>query len=402
MVIEASIRDKFQALAARLDEHTRRIWAATEARALGCGGVSLVARAPAVSRRAIRRGLCEVETGDVLPQGRVRRPGGGRKSALYHQPGLSEKLESLVEPLTRGDPMSPLRWTCKSTRRLAGELIRLGCSVSSRIVRMRLHEMGYRLQANRKTLEGKQHPDRNGQFEHINARVTAEMRAAQPVMSVDTQKKELIGNFANAGKQWRQRNAALRVNGHDFPDPSVPRAHPYGIYELTRNRGFVNVGTDHDTATFAVASIRAGWRVQGRRAYPQARRLQITADAGGSNGSRLRLWKWELQRLADELRLPISVCHFPPGTSKWNKVEHRVFAFITSNGRGEPLTDYATVVNLIAHTTTSTGLKVSCRLDRRRYPTGRKVSDEDWATINMVRDDYHGDWNYTIRPRPRS
>jgi len=343
--------------------------------------------------------LRELAAGEVLPQGRVRRPGGGRKSAVYHQPGLPEKLESLVEPLTRGDPMSPLRWTCKSTRRLAGELVRLGFSISSRIVRLLLHDMGYSLQGNRKTLEGKQHPDRNGQFEYINARVTAQMRAGQPVISVDTKKKELIGNYANAGKQWRKREDVCRVNGHDFPDPSVPRAHPYGIYELKRNRGFVNVGTDHDTATFAVASIRAWWRAQGRRAYPQARRLQITADAGGSNGARLRLWKWELQRLADELRLPISVCHFPPGTSKWNKVEHRLFAFITSNWRGEPLCDYATVVNLIAKTTTSTGLKVSCRLDRRRYPTGRKISDEDWATINLVRDDYHGDWNYTIRPR---
>ncbi|MBA4380814.1 MAG: ISAzo13 family transposase [Anaerolinea sp.] len=402
MTIEAGIREKFHALAARLDEHTRRIWAATEAHAIGYGGVSLVARATEVSRRAIRRGLRELATGDVLPQGRVRRPGGGRKSAVYHQPGLPKKLESLVDPLTRGDPMSPLRWTCKSTRRLAGELIRLGFSVSSRIVRMLLHEMGYSLQGNRKTLEGKQHPDRNGQFEYINARVVAEMRAAQPVISVDTKKKELIGNYANAGKQWRKREDAPRVNGHDFPDPSVPRAHPYGIYELSRNRGFVNVGTDHDTATFAVASIRAWWRGQGRRAYPKARRLQITADAGGSNGARLRLWKWELQRLADELGLPISVCHFPPGTSKWNKVEHRLFAFITSNWRGEPLCDYATVVNLIARTTTSTGLKVSCRLDRRRYPTGRKVSDEEWATINLVRDDYHGDWNYTIQPRART
>jgi len=261
-----------------------------------------------------------------------------------------------------------------------------------------LQGMGYSLQGNRKTVEGKQHPDRNAQFEYINARVTKEMRAAQPVISVDTKKKELIGNYANRGTQWLRKGEAPKVNGHDFPDPSVPRAHPYGIYELMRNRGFVNVGTDHDTATFAVASIRAWWRVEGRRAYPKAHRLLITADAGGSNGARLRLWKWELQRLSDELRLPIAVCHFPPGTSKWNKVEHRLFSFISSNWRGEPLADYATVVSLISNTTTTTGLKVSCRLDRRRYPVGRKISDEEWAKINLRRDHFHGDWNYTIRP----
>jgi hypothetical protein len=398
MDVEATILQKFQSLSERLDEHTRRMWAATEAKTLGYGGISLVARATNISRPSIHRGLREITTGDVLPQGRTRRSGGGRKSAIYQQPDLPEKLEGLVEPLTRGDPMSPLRWTCKSTRRLSRELARLGFTASSRIVRILLHKMGYSLQGNCKTIEGKQHPDRNGQFEHINSRVSKEIRAAQPVISVDTKKKELIGNYANAGKQWRKKGNVRRVNGHDFPDPSVPRAHPYGIYELTRNRGFVNVGTDHDTATFSVASIRAWWRKEGRVAYPKAKRLLITADAGGSNGPRLRVWKWELQRLADELHMPISVCHFPPGTSKWNKVEHRLFSFISSNWRGEPLTDYATVVNLIAKTTTSTGLKVSCRLDRRRYPVGRKISDEDFAKINLVRNKYHGDWNYTIRP----
>jgi hypothetical protein len=399
MTNEVAIRRKFQALASHFDEHTRRIWAATEASELGYGGISLVARATAISRRAILVGLREIKTGDVLSEGRVRRPGGGRKSGVHHQPDLPEKLEGLVEPLTRGDPESPLRWTCKSTRRLSRELTKLGYSASSRLVAALLPGMGYSLQGNRKTVEGKQHPDRNAQFEHINARVRAEMRAAQPVISVDTKKKELVGNYANQGKQWLRKGDAPQVNGHDFPDPSVPRAHPYGIYELTRNRGFVNVGTDHDTATFAVASIRAWWRAQGRRAYPLARKLLITADAGGSNGSRLRLWKWELQRLADELRLPISVCHFPPGTSKWNKVEHRLFSFITSNWRGEPLADYATVVNLISKTTTTAGLEVSCRLDRRRYPVGRKVSDAEWMKINLHRDEFHGDWNYTIRPR---
>jgi len=399
MTTEAAIRQKFQALATRLDEHTRRVWAATEAGALGYGGISLVARATDISRRAILAGMREIKAGDILPAGRVRRPGGGRKPAIHHQPDLPEKLESLIEPLTRGDPESPLRWTCKSTHRLSLELTGQGYSASSRLVGVLLHRMGYSLQGNRKTIEGKKHPDRNAQFEHINARVLEEMRAAQPVISVDTKKKELVGNYANRGKQWLKKGTATNVNIHDFPDPSVPRAYPYGIYELTRNRGFVNVGTDHDTATFAVASIRTWWRMEGRRAYPKARRLLITADAGGSNGSRLRLWKWELQRLADELRLPISVCHFPPGTSKWNKVEHRLFSFISLNWQGEPLTDYETVVNLISKTTTVTGLKVSCRLDRRRYPLGRKVSDEEWAKINLFKDDFHGDWNYTIRPR---
>lgn len=399
MDFEAKIREKFQFLAPRLDEHTRRIWAATEANAHGYGGVSLVARATNISRRAIHVGQREIKSGDILPIGRSRRPGGGRKSGVDHQPDLPARLESLVEPLTRGDPESPLRWTCKSTHRLSLELTKLGYSASSRLVGALLHGMGYSLQGNRKTIEGKQHPDRNAQFEYINTRVTDSMRANQPIISVDTKKKELIGNYINRGKQWVRKGEALKVNGHDFPNPEVPRAHPYGIYELTRNRGFVNVGTDRDTATFAVASIRTWWRAEGRRAYPKAKRLLITADAGGSNGPRLRLWKWELQRLSNELRLPIAVCHFPPGTSKWNKVEHKLFSFISSNWRGEPLTDYATVVNLISKTTTSTGLKVSCRLDRRRYPVGLKVSDEEWAKINLLRDDFHGDWNYTIRPR---
>ena len=401
MAAESTIKQKFRALASRLNEYTRRVWAATEASALGYGGISLVARATNISRRAILVGLREIKTGNILPEGRVRRSGGGRKSAVHHQPDLPRKLESLVEPLTRGDPMSPLRWSCKSTRRLSRALKRLGYSASSCVVAIRLRGMGYSLQGNCKTVEGKQHPDRNAQFEHINACVISEMHAAQPVISVDTKKKELVGNYVNRGKQWIKKGATKKVNGHDFPDPDVPRAHPYGIYELTRNRGFVNVGTDHDTAAFAVASIRAWWRAQGWRAYPKAKRLLITADAGGSNGSRLRLWKWELQQFADELGFPISVCHFPPGTSKWNKVEHRLFSFISSNWRGEPLVNYETVVNLIAGTTTTTGLKVSCRLDCRKYQIGRKVSDNDWATINLFRNDFHGDWNYTIRPRQK-
>lgn len=401
MTIEASIRRKFKPLASRLDEHTRRVWAATEARDLGHGGVSVVARATGISRRAIHAGIHEVESGDILPEGQIRRKGGGRKTAVHHQPDLREKVESLVEPLTRGDPESPLRWTCKSTRNLSDELGKQGYAASSWLVGEILKGMEYSLQGNYKTLEGSQHPDRNAQFEHINARVTKEMRCGQPVISVDTKKKELVGNYANKGKNWHPKGEAPEVNGHDFPDPSVPRAHPYGVFELANNAGFVNVGTDHDTATFAVASIRRWWQTQGKKAYPDAKRLLITADCGGSNGARLRLWKWELQRLADEFQIPVSVCHFPPGTSKWNKVEHRLFSFISSNWRGEPLTDYETIVNLISNTTTSTGLKVSCKLDRRKYPTGRKISDDEFASIQLVRDDFHGDWNYTIRPRKK-
>jgi hypothetical protein len=396
---EATIRQKYQIFKGHLNERSRRIWAALEANALGYGGISLVARATGISRRAILVGINEAVANKSVAEGRIRKPGGGRKSAIQHQPDLPKILERLVEPLTRGDPMSPLRWSCKSTRTFARELCHMGYTVSSRIVAGLLHEMGYSLQGNCKTLEGKQHPDRNAQFEHINAKVTAAIQSSQPVISVDTKKKELIGNYVNKGVQWLKKGQTRKVNGHDFPDPTVPRAHPYGIYELSRNVGFVNVGTDHDTATFAVASIRKWWRTEGQRAYPKAKRIQITADAGGSNGSRLRLWKWELQRFADELGLPISVCHFPPGTSKWNKVEHRLFSFISSNWRGEPLVDFETVVNLISNTTTTAGLKVSCKLDRRQYPIGRKVTEKEWETVKVIRDNFHGDWNYTIRPR---
>jgi hypothetical protein len=395
---ETSIRAKYESLRPRLDEYTRRIWAATEAGALGYGGISLVSRATGISRRAILVGCREIENGDMPPEGKVRRPGAGRKPNVEHQPDLCEKLESLVDPLTRGDPQSPLRWTIKSTRRLAEELAKIGYRACSRLVASLLIGMGYSLQGNRKTIEGKQHPDRNAQFEYINARVDKELRASQPVICVDTKKKELIGNYLNGGAQWLRKGEARKVNGHDFPGPEVRQAHPYGIYELRRNVGFVNVGTDHDTATFAVASIRAWWKAEGRKAYPKAKRILVTADSGGSNGARRRLWKWELQRLADGIGLPISVSHFPPGTSKWNKVEHRLFSFISSNWRGEPLTDYGTVVNLISRTSTKTGLKVSCRLDKRKYPVGKTVTDREWASIQIVRDKFHGDWNYTIRP----
>ncbi|MFH2013753.1 MAG: ISAzo13 family transposase [Patescibacteria group bacterium] len=399
MINESIIRQKFKSLSDHLNEQTRRIWAATEAKAIGYGGISTVARATKVSRRAILVGIREIKNKIILQEGRVRKFGGGRKSAIYHQPTLKKQLENLVEPLTRGDPTSPLRWTCKSTRRLSVELLKIGYRASSRVVRLLLHQMGYSLQANRKTIEGKQHPDRNAQFEYINTRVVKELRNFQPVISVDTKKKELVGNYANKGKKWQKQGSAIKVNGHDFPDKDVPQIHPYGIYELKRNRGFVNVGTDHDTATFAVASIRAWWRCEGCKAYPNAKKILITADAGGSNGARLRLWKWELQRLSNELRIPIFVCHFPPGTSKWNKVEHRLFSFISSNWRGEPLVDYETVVNLISKTTTTKGLKVVCRLDKKKYPIGRKISQAEWEEIRIQRDKFHGDWNYSIQPK---
>jgi len=393
------IRKKFAALEDSFNERSRRLWAATEARALGYGGVSLVARNTGISRRAIAVGLKEIDTRVALPPGRIRSTGGGRKSALDLHPGLLDIVERLVEPLTRGDPESPLRWTCKSTRRIAEELKKQRIMVSSRVVRLVLHDLRYRLQANRKTMEGKQHRDRNAQFEYINARTTSMLADKQPVISVDTKKKEVLGNFANKGRQWRPTGNPERVNDHDFPDPKLARAHPYGVWEFERNRGFVNVGVDHDTAAFAVASIAAWWRAEGKKAYPRTRELLITADAGGSNGHRLRLWKWELQRLSDKMGIPISVCHFPPGTSKWNKVEHRLFSFISSNWRGEPLRDYETVVNLISRTTTKTGLRVKCRLDRSRYPIGKKVTKKQWESINLERNSFCGDWNYTIKPR---
>jgi hypothetical protein len=372
--------------------------AAAEAQEAGYGGVSRVSRACGLSRVTITKGLRELSAAP-LSADRIRRVGGGRHRLEVHDPDLPAVLEALVEPLTRGDPESPLRWTCKSTRTLAGELVHQHHPVSHEKVAQYLRRMGYSLQGNRKTDEGEDPPDRDAQFRHINREVGRALAAGWPVISVDTKKKELIGNYENRGRQWRRARSAEQVNGHDFPGPEVPRAHPYGIYDLGRNRGFVNVGTDHDTATFAVASIRGWWRQEGRRLYPAATNLLITADAGGSNGYRLRLWKVELQGLADRTGLVIGVCHFPPGTSKWNKVEHRLFSFISSNWRGEPLRDYETVVRLIAATTTAKGLRVSCRLDRRAYPAGRKISDDEMATLNITPRRFHGEWNYTIHPR---
>jgi hypothetical protein len=397
---QADVEAKLAGVWSLLDERTRRLMAANEAQAMGRGGISMVSRACGLSRKSISKGITEIQAGKALAPGRIRRPGAGRKKITEHDPRLVDALERLIDPDTRGDPETPLRWTCKSTRILAAHLTRQRHPVSHMKVAQLLHEEGYSLQGNRKTEEGDDHPDRDAQFRHINAQVQRTLAKGSPVISVDTKKKELVGNYANGGRKWRREKSPLKVQGHDFPGPDVPRAYPYGVYDIDRNRGFVNVGTDHDTAAFAVASIKGWWRHEGRRLYPTTSEILITADGGGSNGSRLRLWKLELQTLADETGLCISVCHFPPGTSKWNKIEHRLFSFISSNWRGEPLRDYETIVNLISRTATAKGLKVTCRLDRRKYPTGRKVADQEMQSINLERHKFHGDWNYTIRPRP--
>lgn len=398
MQTEHRLTEKLAALFPHLDERARRLVAASEAMTLQRGGASCVRRCCGMSRTTILAGMRELRDKVVLPSGRVRREGGGRKRFEQNHPEFQKKLELLVSSSTRGDPERALLWTCKSTRKLARSLSGAGLSVSHETVAQTLRDAGYSLQGNRKTEEGNQHEDRDAQFLHISAVVGEALATGRPVISVDTKKKELIGNYANKGRQWMPKGEPKPVNGHDFAAPEVPRAFPYGIYDLGRNTGFVNVGTDHDTATFAVASIRGWWRAEGRRLYAGTPRLTITADGGGSNGYRLRLWKLELQKLADDTGLEITVCHFPPGTSKWNKVEHRLFSFISSNWRGEPLKDYETIVSLIARTTTAKGLKVTCRLDRRRYVIGIKVTASEIDKINISRSDFHGEWNYTIRP----
>ncbi len=395
----SGLEEKLASVWPLLDERTRRLTAASEARALGRGGISQVSRACGLSRKAITKGMREIESGTAPPPGRVRHLGAGRKKISDRDPGVTDALDRLLEPDTRGDPESPLRWTLKSTRKLAAQLSRQKHPASHTKVAQLLHELGYSLQSNRKTEEGKDHPDRDAQFRHINLQVKRALAKGAPVISVDTKKKELVGNYVNKGAQWLPEKAPVKVQGHDFPGPQVPRAYPYGIYDLGRNTGFVNLGTDHDTGAFAVASIRGWWRHEGQRLYGEANKLLITADGGGSNGSRLRLWKVALQTLADATGLSISVCHFPPGTSKWNKIEHRLFSFISANWRGEPLRDYETIVQLISNTTTAKGLKVTCRLDRHKYPTGRKVTNEEMQRVNLERHKFHGDWNYTIRPR---
>lgn len=377
----------------------RRLWAAAESAAQGRGGISLVARASHVSRRAIGTGLSELKQKPdraAHPGLPVRRKGGGRKKTVTKDPVLLRDLEKLVEPVTRGDPESPLRWTCKSVRKLAEELRRMGHGVSHTLVAELLHEQKYSLQANRKTKEGSSHPDRNAQFEHIKGKVEEFLKRGQPAISVDTKKKELVGEYKNGGREWRPKGQPEPVRMHDF---GKQRDVPYGIYDLGRDTGWVSVGTDHDTAAFAVESIRRWWNTMGKASYPQARQLLITADSGGSNGARVRLWKLELQKLADETGLKIAVCHFPPGTSKWNKIEHRLFSFITQNWRGQPLVSHEVIVNLIAATTTRTGLRVTSQLDTGKYPKGIRVTKEEFATIRLRPDIFHGDWNYSITPR---
>jgi hypothetical protein len=396
--IATGIARKLARVWPHLNERSRRMVAATEALQLGYGGISRMSRLCGLSRVTITQGIRELED-KPLDAGRIRRPGAGRPRLVARDPDLPRILESMVEPVTRGDPESPLRWTCKSTRTLAKELTTRRHTVSHEKVAQLLRAMDYSLQGNRKTEEGKDHPDRDAQFQYINEQVRQALSRSRPVISVDTKKKELIGNFDNKGRQWRKTKSPRPVKGHDFPDPSVPRAYPYGIYDLGRNTGFVNVGTDHDTGAFAVASIKGWWRSEGRHLYPRATKLLITADGGGSNGYRLRLWKLELQALADATGLSIQVCHFPPGTSKWNKVEHRLFSFISSNWRGEPLRDYETIVRLIANTTTAKGLTVTCRLDRRKYPARRRVDKKEMASIHITPQRFHGEWNYIIQPR---
>ena len=395
----AAITARYEALKPVLDERARRLVAAAESRAIGKGGISSVSKATGISRPVIRKGIAELKDPASLAPGRIRRTGGGRKKAVDKDASLKSDLERLLESTTRGDPEAPLRWTCKSVRQLTAELIRMKHRVSHQVVADLLHRLGYSLQAIRKTKEGTNHPDRNAQFEHLNGKVKWCLGRRQPVISVDTKKKELVGDFKNNGREWHPKGEPEEVRVHDFVDPELGRATPYGIYDLGHNSGWVSVGMDHDTAEFAVETIRRWWRTMGQPTYPRATRLLITADAGGSNGSRLRLWKLELQKLADETGLRIVVCHFPPGTSKWNKIEHRLFSYISQNWRGKPLRSFQTIVSLIAAPTTSTGLKVHAELNTESYQAGLKVSDQELAQIRIRRDKFHGDWNYEIQPR---
>jgi len=401
MDIKAAIRDRYQSLEWTLDERLRRIYAAAEAKVLGHGGVALVWEATGVARGSIQQGLKELAQRAEAPEvssRRIRRAGGGRKASVKDDAKLLAALESVVEPVTRGDPESPLRWTCKSLRQLESELRAQGYVVSHTSIGGLLKKLGYSLQGNRKTLEGTDHPDRNAQFEFINALAEEAMHNGQPVISVDTKKKELVGQYKNGGKEWRPQGEPEQVNVYDFVNKELGRANPYGVYDLANNTGWVSVGTDHDTASFAVSTIRRWWFAMGEDLYPDARELMIMADGGGSNGSRVRLWKLELQKLADELGIPIRVSHFPPGTSKWNKIEHRLFSYISMNWRGKPLVSHETIVNLIAATTTRKGLKVRAELDSNLYQKGIKISDEEFAAIRISRDEFHGEWNYSIAP----
>ena len=402
MIDSAGIGRRFASLSSHLDERERRLFAATEANAAGHGGIAAVSRITGIAPSTIGRGRCDLAQGVPLAAGRVRRPGGGRKSLVETQPGLLAALLALIEPTERGDPMSPLRWTCKSLRRLSAELLTQGYKVSRTVVRDLLMQQKFSLQTNSKTLEGGDHPDRDAQFRHIHQSVTKTMAAHQPVISVDTKKKELVGDFKNAGLEWRPQGSPEEVRVHDFVIKELGRAVPYGIYDIAANAGWVSVGMNHDTAEFAVQTIRRWWYEIGRVRYPDAEHLVITADGGGSNGSRVRLWKRELHRLATETGIEIKVHHLPPGTSKWNKIEHRLFSFITQNWRAKPLVSYRVIVDLIGATTTDTGLTVHCELDTNAYPKGIAVSDEEMGAINITRDEFHGEWNYTIHPGNRS
>jgi transposase len=399
VIDEQAIGERYRALAGELDERRRRLWAAAEARSHGHGGIAAVARATGIAENTIRAGLRELESGHALETSRVRRAGGGRKPITETDPTLLCDLERLVDPGSRGDPCQPLRWTAKSVRRLADGLRELGHRVSHETVARLLRSLGYSLQANRKTREGASHPDRDAQFAHINQTIRAALDAGQPAISVDTKKKELVGDFKNGGREWRPTGTPELVRTHDFKDKQLGKAIPYGVYDLASDEGWVSVGIDHDTAQFAVASIRAWWEHLGSGRYPEATTLTITADCGGSNGNRTRLWKTELQRLADQTGLAIQVRHLPPGTSKWNKIEHRLFSFISQNWRGRPLVSRQVIVNLIGATTTRSGLEVYARLDERSYPRDVKVSGAELAAVNLERHDFHPEWNYTIKPR---
>ena len=398
MIDEAAIAERYRLLSSKevLNERSRRLWAAAEARSHGFGGISAVARATGLHENTIRRGVRELESGEVLDEGRVRRPGAGNKPISMTHPEIESELERLVAPETRGDPCSPLRWTSKSAAKLAVALAERGYEVSDRTVLRLLKRLGYSLQANQKTREGSDHPDRDAQFRHINDTVAAAIGRRQPVISVDTKKRELIGDFKAVGRELEPKGKPTPVRTHDFKDKELGHAIPYGVLDLTRDEGWVNVGIDRDTAQFAAASIRGWWENLGRKRYPDARELTITADSGGSNSYRTRLWKVELQKLADATGLAITVCHFPPGTSKWNKIEHRLFSFMSINWRGKPLISHEVIINLIAATTTSTGLNVYAQLDDRSYPKEIEVTDQELAAVNITRNQFHGEWNYTI------
>lgn len=399
--LENEISTRFKSLEITFNERSRRLWAAAEALAAGRGGISAVHRATRISRTTIHEGIRELNDPDLLREqsDRTRNPGGGRKKAVDIDPRLRDALDALLDPVTRGDPESPLRWTCKSLRVLASELGKKGHSVSHQLVAELLREMGYSLQANRKTSEGKQHPDRNEQFEFINLLVEENLQEGNPVISVDAKKKELVGNFKNGGKEWHPQGNPEEVNVYDFLSMAQGRATPYGIYDIGRNDGWVNVGVDKDTAAFAVESIRRWWNNMGKANYPKAKQIVITADGGGSNGSRVRLWKTQLQDFCNEIGIPVVVSHFPPGTSKWNKIEHRLFSYISMNWRGKPLTSFEAVLNFISSTTTSKGLTVKAEIDLNEYPKGIKISDAQMRMIDISRDEFHGEWNYTLRPQ---